>query len=91
MRTLSAIAALPAILATAVPAHALDYERLLTQAFGSTDLKDLGWPLFGLIALFSLVFFWGALRIGRKRQRRMIESYNEQLQDYSGRLRKGRS
>lgn len=90
MRTLSAIAALPAILVTAVPAHALDYERLLTQAFGSSDPKDLGWPLFGLIALFAVVFFWGALRIGRKRQRRMIESYNEQLQDYSGRLRKGR-
>lgn len=91
MRTLSAIAALPAILATAVPAHAFDYERLLVQAFGSAEPKDLGWPIFGLIALFAVVFFWGALRIGRKRQRRMIESYDEQLQDYSGRLRKGRS
>lgn len=91
MRTLSAIAALPAILVTAVPAYAFDYERLLTQAFGSSDLKDLGWPLFGLIALFTVGFFWIALRIGRKRQRRMIESYNEQLQDYSGRLRNGRS
>lgn len=91
MRTLSAIAALPAILVTAVPAHAFDYERLLTQVFGSSDPKDLGWPIFGLIAAFTVVFFWGALRIGRKRQRRMIESYNEDLRDYSGRLRNGRS
>jgi hypothetical protein len=88
MRTLSATTVLLAALLTSAPARAFDYERLLTQTFGSSDPKDLGWPIFGLIALFSVVFFWGALRIGRKRQRRMIESYNEQLQDYSGRLRR---
>lgn len=91
MRTLSALAALPTILVTAMPANAVDYERLLTQVFGSSDPKDLGWPIFGLIALFTVGFFFVALRIGRKRQRRMIESYNEQLEDYSGRLRNRRS
>jgi len=90
MGYLTAVAILIGI-TLAGPAHAFDYERLLTQAFGSSDPKDLGWPIFGVIALFSVFFFWIALRIGRKRQRRMIESYNEQLQDYSGRLRKGRS
>lgn len=89
MRYLTAIVMLTGI-TLAGPAQAFDYESLLVQAFGSADPKDLGWPIFGLIALFSLVFFWVALRIGRKRQRRMIQSYDEQLQDYSGRLRKGR-
>jgi len=91
MRTLSAIAALPAILMTAVPAHAFDYERLLTQAFGSSDPKDLGGPIFALIGVFALLFFWGALRIGRKRQRRMIENYDADIKDYSTRLRRGKS
>ena len=90
MRYLTVIAVLAGV-TLAGPAHAFDYERLLVQVFGSAELKDLGWPLFGLIALFTVCFFWIALRIGRKRQRRMIESYNEQLQDYSGRLRNGRS
>lgn len=91
MRTLSAIAALPAILVTAVPAHAFDYEILLTQVFGSSDPKDLGLPIFALIAVVAVLFFWGALRIGRKRQRRMIESYEADMKDYSTRLRRGKS
>lgn len=91
MRTLSATTVLLASLLTSAPARAVDYERFLNQAFGSSDPKDLGWPIFGLIAAVAVLFFWGALRIGRKRQRRMIESYNEQLQDYSGRLRRNKS
>ena len=47
--------------------------------------------IFALIGLFLLVFFWAALRIGRKRQRRLIQSYDEQLQEYSGRLRRGKN
>ena len=89
MRILSATAALTAFLLSALPARALDYERLLTQVFGSSDPKDLGGPIFGVIAVLSVVFFWMARRIGQKRQRRMIEAYDEQLQDYSGRLRRG--
>ena len=91
MRTLSAIAALPAVLLTAVPAHAVDFNALLTQVFGSSDLKDLGGPIFVLIGVFALLFFWGALRIGKKRQRRMIENYNADMKDYSTRLRRGKS
>jgi len=91
MRALSAIAALPAILISAAPARAFDFERLLVQAFGSSDPKDLGGPIFALLGVAALLFFWGALRIGRKRQRRMIESYDGQLQDYSTRLRRGKS
>ncbi len=88
MRTLSAMAALSAILMTAAPAHAFDFDHLLKQTLGSSDLRDLAGPIFALIGLITLLFFWGALRIGKKRQRRMIESYDEQLKDYSGRLRR---
>jgi hypothetical protein len=91
MRTLSVLAVTLTAALMATPVLALDFDRLLVQAFGSAEPKDLGWPIFGLIALFSVVFFWIALRIGRKRQRRMIESYNDDLRDYSGRLRNGRS
>ena len=90
MRTLSAIAALPAILMTAAPAHALDVNSMLTQVFGSSDPKDLGGPIFVLIGVFAILFFWGALRIGRKRQRRMIESYDADMKDYSSRLRRSK-
>ncbi|MGJ8570673.1 MAG: hypothetical protein ACSHXI_08235 [Hoeflea sp.] len=91
MRLSSAFAALPAVLMTAVPAHAVDFNALLKQVFGSSDPKDLGGPIFVLIGLFALLFFWGALRIGKKRQRRMIENYNADMKDYSTRLRRGKS
>jgi len=91
MRTLSTISVLPAILMTAVPAHAVDFTSLLTQVFGSSDPKDLGGPIFALIGVFALLFFWGALRIGRKRQRRMIENYDADMKDYSTQLRRGKS
>tara|TARA_R110002020_G_scaffold39991_3_gene118322 strand:+ start:9968 stop:10243 length:276 start_codon:yes stop_codon:yes gene_type:complete len=91
MRILSAIAlALAAVLAAA-PARALDFDQLLKQTFGTSDPSELGGPLFALIAVAAVLFFWGALRIGRKRQRRMIESYDSALQDYSARLRRGKS
>lgn len=91
MRLSSAFAALPTVLMTAVPAHAVDFNGLLKQVFGSSDPKDLGGPIFVLIGVFVLLFFWGALRIGRKRQRRMIENYNADMKDYSTRLRRGKS
>lgn len=90
MRLLPAIAALPVILMTAVPAHAIDVNGLLTQVFGSSDPKDLGGPIFVLIGVVALLFFWGALRIGKKRQRRMIENYDADIKDYSTRLRRGK-
>ncbi len=88
MRILSALAVLLSALAAAAPAQAFDFGQLVKQTFGSSDLRDLGGPIFVLIGLISLLFFWVALRIGKKRQRRMIESYDEQLKDYSGRLRR---
>jgi hypothetical protein len=91
MRTLSVLAVMMTAVMAAMPVQALDFDRLLTQAFGSSDPKDLGGPIFALIGLFLLVFFWVALRIGRKRQRRLIQSYDEQLQEYSGRLRRGKN
>jgi hypothetical protein len=91
MRLSSVFAALPAVLMTAVPAHAFDFNALLKQVFGSSDPKDLGGPIFALIGVFALLFFWGALRIGKKRQRRMIENYNADMKDYSTRLRRGKS
>ena len=90
MRLLPAIAALFTILVTAVPAHAVDINSLLTRVFGSSDPKDLGGPIFVLIGVFALLFFWGALRIGKKRQRRMIENYDADIKDYSTRLRRGK-
>lgn len=90
MRLLPAIAALPVILMTAVPAHAIDVNGLLKQVFGSSDPKDLGGPIFVLIGVVALLFFWGALRIGKKRQRRMIENYDADIKDYSTRLRRGK-
>lgn len=88
MRTLSVLVLALAAIITAAPAQALDVGQLLKRTFGTSDPSELGGPIFALIGVVSLLFFWGALRIGRKRQRRMIESYNEQLQDYSGRLRR---
>lgn len=90
MRILSAIAVLPAILMTSASAHAFDFDHLLKQAFGSSEPKDLGGPIFGLLALVAVLFFWGALRIGKKRQRRMIENYDADMKDYSSRLRRGK-
>lgn len=90
MRILSAIAVLPAILMASAPAHALDFDGLLKQAFGSSDPKDLGGPIFGLLTIVAVLFFWGALRIGKKRQRRMIENYDADMKDYSSRLRRGK-
>ena len=87
MRTLSAIA----LAVAALLAAALDLDQLLKQTFGSSDPRDLGGPIFALIAVAAVLFFWGALRIGKKRQRRMIQSYDSQLQDYSARLRRGKS
>jgi len=91
MRTLSAfLLALAGILAAA-PAHAVDFDQLLKSAFGTSDPSELGGPLFALIGLVAVLFFWGALRIGKRRQRRMIESYDADMKDYSARLRRGKS
>lgn len=90
MRALSAIAALPAILMSAAPAQAFDFDHLLVRVFGSSEAKDLGAPIFGLIAVAAVVFFWGALRLGKKRQRQVIEDYNSDLKSYSSRLRRGK-
>ena len=91
MRTLSALAVAVAALLAAAPARALDIDHLLKKAFGTSEPSELGGPIFALIAVASVLFFWGALRIGRKRQRRMIDSYDGQLKDYSTRLRRGKS
>ena len=91
MRTMSAIAALATALLAAAPAHAFEFDRLLKQAFGTSDPKDLGGPIFALIGLVSVLFFWGAVRIGRRRQRRLIEAYDDQMREYSARLRRGKS
>lgn len=91
MRTLRVLAlALAAVLTTA-PARALDLDHLLKQAFGTSDPSELGGPIFAAIGVAALLFFWGALRIGKRRQRRMIESYDADMKDYSARLRRGKS
>lgn len=74
----------------ASPAHAFEFKQMLTQVFGSSDPRDLGAPIFALIVVSAVLFFWVALKIGRKRQRRMIENYDAQLQDYASRLRRGK-
>jgi hypothetical protein len=79
-----------AVLVAAAPAHAFEFKRLLKQVFGTSDPSELGGPIFALIVLAAALFFWGALRIGKRRQRRMIDSYDEQLQDYASRLRRGK-
>ncbi|OCW55718.1 hypothetical protein [Hoeflea olei] len=88
MRSLPATGVTLAVLMAARPAYALDVDRLLKQAFGSSDPSDLGVPIFVLIAVVAVLFFWGAHRIGKKRQRRMIETYDSQLKEYSTRLRR---
>lgn len=90
MRNYLAASAALAILVIASPAHAFEFKQLLMQVFGSSDPSDLGGPIFLLILLAAVLFFWVALRIGRKRQKRMIDSYDEQLQDYASRLRRGK-
>jgi hypothetical protein len=94
MRQLSAAAKLMiTLLATVMaagPAHAIEIDRLLKQVFGTSDPSELGGPIFALIAVAAFLFFWAALKIGRRRQRRMIETYDGQLQDYASRLRRGK-
>ncbi|MDF1608422.1 hypothetical protein PZ897_09560 [Hoeflea sp. YIM 152468] len=90
MRILSAIAVLLASLISAAPAQAFEFNVLLTRVFGSSDPKDLGLPIFGLIAVAAIAFFWGALRIGKKRQSRIIDNYHADLKDYSTHLRRGK-
>ncbi|WP_422373251.1 hypothetical protein [Hoeflea sp.] len=94
MRHLSEVATLTTTLLASVmaagPAHALEVDRLLKQVFGTSDPSELGGPIFAAIAVAAFLFFWGALKIGRRRQRRMIETYDDQLQDYASRLRRGK-
>lgn len=91
MRYLTVTATLITSLMVSAPAYAFDVKSALVQVFGSSDPKDLGGPIFALIGVFALVFFWVALRIGRKRQRRMIENYDADIKDYSTRLRRNKS
>ncbi|PWV99115.1 hypothetical protein DFR52_104407 [Hoeflea marina] len=72
----------------ATPALALDFNEALRTVFGSDKLKDLGVPMLLGIGLVAVILFWVALRIGKRRQRRMIEGYDAQLNDYSTRLRR---
>ncbi|MCY0146282.1 hypothetical protein OEG84_00750 [Hoeflea sp. G2-23] len=89
MRNFLPLAAMLAAVTMAAPAHAFDVDQMLKQVFGSSDLKDLALPFFVLLAVVAVLFFWNALRIGKRRQQRMIENYNGQLQDYSTRLKRG--
>lgn len=91
MRILAATTVLASALLAAAPARAIDLDSLLKQTFGTADPGELGGPIFALIAMFSGLFFWIALRIGKKRQRKMIEDYNTQMREYSARLRRGKS
>lgn len=77
-------------LCASASARAFEFERVLKQVFGSSDPKDLGGPLFALIAGAGVIFFWAALKIGKRRQRRMIGSYDDALDDYAERLRRGK-
>lgn len=90
MRLISALSGLLAALLTVAPAWAFEYEPLLKQVFGTSDPSKLGGPIFALIVVAAILFFWGALKIGKRRQRRMIESYDDQLKDYASRLRRGK-
>lgn len=72
----------------ATPALALDVNEVLRTLFGSDKLRDLGVPIFAGIGLVTVVLFWVALRIGKRRQRRMIEGYDAQLNEYATRLRR---
>ncbi|MBC7281161.1 hypothetical protein [Hoeflea sp.] len=91
MRPLSALALALIAVTAAAPAHALDFDQLLKKTFGTSDPGDLGGPILALIGVVAVLFFWGALRIGKRRQRRMIESYDADMKDYSARLRRGKS
>lgn len=90
MRILSAIAVLITAVMAAAPAQALDFEGLLKQVFGTSDPSKLGGPIFALIGVVTVLFFWIAIRIGRKRQRRMIDAYDTEMRDFSTRLRRGK-
>ncbi|AKI01268.1 hypothetical protein IMCC20628_02570 [Hoeflea sp. IMCC20628] len=90
MRILSAIAVFMTAVMAAAPAQALEFDHLLKMAFGTSDMNKLGGPIFALIGVVTFLFFWIAIRIGKKRQRRMIESYDAEMKDYSTRLRRGK-
>ena len=90
MRILSALAVLITAVMAAVPAHALELDQLLKMAFGTSDWNKLGGPIFALIGVVTLLFFWIAIRVGKKRQRRMIESYDAEMKEYSAKLRRGK-
>ncbi|KJS09266.1 MAG: hypothetical protein VR78_16370 [Hoeflea sp. BRH_c9] len=90
MRILSAFAVVITAVMAAAPAQALDLEGLVKRVFGTSDPSKLGGPIFALIGVATVLFFWIAIRIGRKRQRRMIESYDAEMRNYSTRLRRGK-
>jgi len=90
MRILPAIAVVITAVMAAAPAQALDFEGLVKMAFGTSDPSKLGGPIFALIGVATVLFFWIAIRIGKKRQRRVIESYDTEMRDFSTRLRRGK-
>lgn len=76
-------------LVMAAPAHAIDFRAALRSVFGSDQAKDLGLPIFIALTALAALMLYGAMLLGRRRQRREIDAYNARLAAYSASLRKG--
>ncbi len=85
--TTAVVLALSAALAE--PAAAADLGAVVKAVFGTNDLKELGGPIFAAIGAVGGLVFWIALRIGKRRQARLIARYDTELADYSAKLRRG--
>lgn len=83
-----ALAVAGLMVAGSMPAHALDLEALLNAARGIGKIEDLAVPLLvGLVGLIALLF-WVVSRLGKRRMRRQIGLYDQQLAEHSRALRR---
>ena len=89
-RAVSLVATGVLFASTAVPAYAFDPERMLKDLTGVRDIKDLGMPMLLGVVVLGIVFFWSVSRFGKWRQKRMINHYHDELDEFSNRLRSGR-
>ena len=87
-RARNALLMASAFAATAVPAHALDIVDTLKDLTGARNERELGGPLLIAVLVLAIVFFWIASRIGKWRQKRVINKYHNELDEFSSKLRR---
>lgn len=86
-RSLVVPLAVAASLAATLPAHAFDIKSFLESTFGTSKPEELALPMFVGLAIITVLLFVMAALIGKWRQKRLIDSYNAQINAHSKALR----